>query len=114
MGDQVIIIEVDENQHKLYDSTCENRRLMEISQDIHHRPIVFIRFNPDDYYTMGNHIKSCWSYNKRNGIIYIPKKMQEEWNLRLKQLDDTVEYWYQHRTSKTINIVHLFFNTSDT
>jgi hypothetical protein len=46
LGYQVIIIEVDENQHKFYENICENKRIMEISQDVGHRPIVFIRFNP--------------------------------------------------------------------
>ena len=46
---QIIIIEVDENQHTDYDCSCQNKRIMELSQDLGHRPIIFIRFNPDDY-----------------------------------------------------------------
>jgi hypothetical protein len=46
LGYQVIIIEVDENQHQGYENICENKRLMELSLDVGHRPIVFIRFNP--------------------------------------------------------------------
>ena len=49
MGTHIIIVEVDENKHSGYDCSCENKRLMEISQDSGHRPIVFIRFNPDGY-----------------------------------------------------------------
>ena len=49
LGYQIIIIEIDENQHIDYDCSCENKRIMELSQDVGHRPIVFIRFNPDDY-----------------------------------------------------------------
>jgi len=49
LGYQVIIVEIDENQHIDYDCSCENKRLMEISQDVGHRNIIFIRFNPDDY-----------------------------------------------------------------
>ena len=52
-GYKVIIIEIDENQHAGYDSSCENRRLMEISRDIGHRPLVIIRFNPDSYIKNG-------------------------------------------------------------
>lgn len=43
---QVLIIEVDENQHEGYGNSCENKRLMEISQDLGFRPIIFIRLNP--------------------------------------------------------------------
>ena len=34
-GDFVMIIEIDENQHNDYDTTCENKRLMELSQSSH-------------------------------------------------------------------------------
>jgi len=49
MGSHIIIVEIDENAHTDYDCSCENKRLMEISQDLGFRPIIFIRFNPDDY-----------------------------------------------------------------
>ncbi len=49
MGSHVVIVELDENKHDEYDRTCENRRMMEISQDLNHRYIVMIRFNPDGY-----------------------------------------------------------------
>jgi hypothetical protein len=48
LGYQVLIIEIDENQHIGYDCSCENKRIMELSQDVGHRPIIFIRFNPDN------------------------------------------------------------------
>jgi hypothetical protein len=48
-GDQVLIIEIDENEHTSYDCSCENKRIMQLSQDVGHRPIVIIRFNPDSY-----------------------------------------------------------------
>jgi len=38
-----IIIEVDENKHTDYDCSCEHKRLMELSQDLQHRPIVLSR-----------------------------------------------------------------------
>ena len=61
-----VIIEIDENQHTDYDCSCENKRLMELSQDCDHRPIVFIRFNPDSYLDRDNNkIQSCWSTNKQ-------------------------------------------------
>jgi hypothetical protein len=80
LGFQVIVIEVDENQHISYDCSCENKRLMEISQDVGHRPLVFIRFNPDSYVTMKNEmIKSCWRPNQK-GIFIINKDNNNDWN----------------------------------
>ena len=49
LGYQVVVVEVDENAHVGY--SCENKRLMKLSKDVFHRPIVFIRFNPDAYTT---------------------------------------------------------------
>ncbi len=49
MGSHIVIVEVDENKHDEYDCTCENKRLMEISQDLNHRHAVMIRFNRDGY-----------------------------------------------------------------
>ena len=71
---QIIIIEIDENQHISYDCSCDNKRIMELSQDVGHRPIIFIRFNPDAYMKNGGKIKSCWENNK-NGICVIKRKM---------------------------------------
>ena len=45
-----IIIEVDETQHSSEEyCACENKRMMQIFQDLGSRPVVFIRFNPDKY-----------------------------------------------------------------
>ena len=46
---------------------------MELSKDLQHRPIVFIRFNPDDYTNQaGEKIKSCWKLNKL-GVLQVVK-----------------------------------------
>jgi len=108
LGYQVIIIEVDENQHINYDCSCQNKRTMELSQDVGHRPIVFIRFNPDDYEN-GKKITSCWSRDK-NGICVIKKKT--EWTQRLNALEETINYWInpENTTNKTIETIHLFYD----
>ncbi len=108
-GEFVLIIEVDENCHRSYDTTCENKRLMEISQDLGHRPVVFIRMNTDGYVDVeGNKIKSCWSIKKTSGLLYINNKKQ--WNLRLERLKEQVEYWIENKTDKTVQIVYLFYD----
>jgi hypothetical protein len=47
LKNHVIIIEVDENKHNTYECICENKRIMLISQDVDHKPILMLRFNPD-------------------------------------------------------------------
>ena len=110
LGYQIIIVEVDENQHIDYDCSCENKRIMELSQDLGHRPIVFIRFNPDDY-NNGKNITSCWGQDKK-GICVVKKSKKEEWNERLNALEETIQYWIhpEHKTNKTIETIQLFYD----
>ena len=90
----IIIVEIDENAHSNYDSTCENKRLMEISQDVGHRPIVFIRFNPDSYTNKdGNKVSSCWKVNRTTGLLMLDKKKENEWNNRTSVLIEEIKYW---------------------
>jgi hypothetical protein len=111
LGYQVIIVEVDENQHIDYDCSCENKRIMELSQDVGHRPIVFIRFNPDEYEKDGTNITSCWGQNKK-GLCVVKKTKKTEWEERLNSLKEQIIYWIHpdNITSKTIEIIQLFYN----
>ena len=109
LGYHIIIIEIDEYQHSGYDTSCENKRLMELSQDVHHRPIVFIRFNPDKYVdSEGNTIKSCWRLNK-SGVMTVMKTKEEEWIKRIDKLKETIQFWIVNSSDKTVEIVELFY-----
>jgi hypothetical protein len=109
LGEKIIIVEIDENKHDNYDCSCENKRLMEISQDLNHRPIVFIRFNPDGYTNLDNiKIKSCWKLSK-SGILTIDIKKLEEWNERILILQKQIQYWIDNKFDKMIEIVELFY-----
>jgi hypothetical protein len=110
MGSHVIIVEVDENQHTDYDCTCENKRLMEISQDVGHRPIIFIRFNPDDYTDQsGTKVKSCFAADK-SGIFKVAKSKVGDWNMRTNALLQQITYWSETPTTKTVEVVQLFYD----
>jgi hypothetical protein len=111
LGYQIIIVEIDENQHMDYDCSCENKRLMEISKDLGYRPIIFIRFNPDKYINKNNIITSCWNINKK-GISVIKKSKKEEWIYRLNTLKEQINYWSNpiNKISKTIEIIQLFYD----
>lgn len=111
LGYQIIIIEVDENQHTDYECSCENKRIMELSNDVGHKSIIFIRFNPDDYKEKDIIISSCWSLNK-NGICVIKKSKIKEWTQRLIILKEQINYWIHsdNITTKTIEIIQLFYD----
>ena len=84
---------------------------MELSQDLNHRPIIFIRFNPDDYLDNNKKITSCFGVNE-HGICCVKKSKKREWNERLNILKDTVNYWIdeKNKTNKTIEVVELFYD----
>jgi hypothetical protein len=109
LGFQIIIIEIDENQHTDYGSSCENKRIMELSQDVGHRPIIFIRFNPDDYTNNNVNITSCWGQNNK-AICVLKKSKEIEWFERLKFLENQINYWVNNKTDKTIEVIQLFYD----
>ena len=109
MGSHIIIVEIDENKHSNYDCSCEHKRLMEISQDVNHRPIIFIRFNPDEYIQDDEIVvKSCWKLNKL-GVMMISKNKQAEWDERIATLKQQIQYWIDNPTEKIVEIVELFY-----
>jgi hypothetical protein len=112
LGYQIVIVEVDENQHENYDCSCENKRLMEISKDVGYRSIIFIRFNPDDYITKTTKNTSCWGINKQ-GVCAVKKTKIKEWNNRLEVLKNQIEYWCKddNKTDKIIEVIQLFYDT---
>ena len=113
LGYQILIIEIDENQHKSsnYDCSCENKRIMELSTDMGHRPIVFIRFNPDTYIKDGKKITSCWGINEK-GICVIKKSKTKEWKNRLNSLEELIMYWLnpENKTNKIIETIELYYD----
>ena len=110
LGYHVLMVEVDENRHNNYDCSCENKRLMELAQDLGHRSMVVIRFNPDAYETLqGERVPSCWKHNKK-GIVHIPKEQQKNWDARIEVLLETIKYWIDNQSEKQIEIVELFYS----
>lgn len=111
LGSHVVVVEVDENQHEAYDTSCENKRLMELSSDIGHRPLVLIRFNPDRYVSSdGITHPSCWGTDQR-GISRVKKSKLPDWTHRLEVLSEKVGYWLTHATERTVTIESLFFDS---
>ncbi len=96
-----LIIEIDENQHKNYDTTCDNKRTMEIFTALGNRPIIFIRFNPDNY----DKQKGIFSFSK-DGII----KTNDNYIPRINKLKECIDFHLNTIPIKEITIVYLFFN----
>ena len=99
-----LIVECDEHQHK--NTSCENKRMMELFQDLGSRPIVFIRFNPDSYISNNEKHTSCFKQTKL-GVLSLNKK---DWNIRIKQLLELFQYHIDNIPNQEVTIKHLFYN----
>ena len=111
LGYQVLIIEIDENQHTNYDCSCNNKRTMQLSQDIGHRALIILRFNPDKYKTINGIVNSCWKPTK-SGINIVPKHKIQEWNNRLETLKETICYYLENNINKLIEVIELFYDSN--
>ena len=100
----VIIVEVDEHGHMPYDKSCENKRMMELSEDIAHRPLVFIRFNPDKTSSE----PGCWGYDE-TGRAVVKKKRAIEWQERLAALTAKITFWLTTIPDKTVELIKLYY-----
>ena len=52
-----VIVEIDENQHKSYEDSCECARISQIVGGICGRSVILIRFNPDKIYNKKKEVK---------------------------------------------------------
>ena len=103
MGSHTIVIELDENQHKSYDTSCDNKRLMSIFHGLGSRPMVMIRFNPDKY----DSTPGCF---KKDGQL---SGQGKEWKLRTEKLKSRVDFWLGSQPDREITIEHLFFDSTN-
>jgi len=101
MGSHIIVIEIDENQHRSYDTSCDNKRLMSIFQGLGSRPMVMVRFNPDRY----DNVQGCF---KRDGQL---SGTGQEWKKRTGRLKECIDYWIGTQPDREISVEHLFFDT---
>lgn len=96
-----VVIEADENKHIAY--TCENKRVMELFQDLGNRPLIVIRFNPDKY----NDNDGCFYYDNPTSMIM--KVNQEEWSKRSIELLKTIQYHIENIPDKEFTEIRLFY-----
>lgn len=99
-----IIIECDENQHAGY--SCENKRVMEIFQDLGNRPIVFIRFNPDSYTIEGKRFEGSFKLTKTGYLV--PKK--KEWKKRTTELIKVIKKHLEEVPEKEVTTEFLYYS----
>ena len=88
----LIIVEVDENQHRQYNTQCDEARTVNLFHDFGGIPLVFIRYNPDNYKKDGKIIRSKTGRHRR--------------------LLDTIDQC-RHKPESPITYVQLFYDGDD-
>jgi hypothetical protein len=101
-GSHCLMIEIDENKHTNY--SCEEKRMVELYEDVGFRKIVFLRFNPDRY-TDGTTVHPSPFRYTRAGILHME---ETEFNRRMDQLMDRIRV---HRVEPIdqITVEYLFY-----
>lgn len=115
-----IIIEIDEESHRNYDDICENKRLMEIYQDLNFKPLRLIRFNPDSYKDVnGKRVDSIFSLDSDNKLkVRTKKELNQRVNVLLATIEKVLENMNKEimigvNNIKGVDVEYLFFNENE-
>ncbi len=93
-GTHVVILEVDEEQHKRKQYDCDDIRMININENLM-RPTVFIRYNPDPFKIGDKNVKVGWS-------------------ARMEVLAKWLRYGFDFENVKsTAHIIYLFYDNYD-
>jgi hypothetical protein len=93
----ILIVEIDENQHKYYDNESEDERIKIIYTELGKKPTTVIRINPDFYIDYNN--------VSHDGI----SKDTKEFNLRMTIIINEIKKQIDIIPTN-LNIIKLFFN----
>jgi hypothetical protein len=91
----MIIVEVDENQHKSYACECEIARMISLFQEYGGMTVIFIRYNPDSY------------------INNLGDKKTGSSGINERRLIDCINSLKQHQLSCPLSVVYLCYDDDD-
>lgn len=67
-GNTILVVEIDEHEHKQYPVSCEYNRMMGVVAAHRGKRVLFARFNPDEWNLNGDQMGSTFTKNA-NGIF---------------------------------------------
>lgn len=108
-----LLVEVDEHQHRRGSYHCEEKRQMQLFMDAGNRPMVIIRFNPDNYIE-----RSLLGGTVRHKGIFKSTAMglttdKDELARRMTRLIVSVDKWlrFMDVPLKELTVEELFYST---
>lgn len=112
LNKHVVIVEVDENQHKPYSETCECARLNEIVNGIGGRSVIVIRYNPDIVRNKNKKLKILARERLDLLVKIIKKELTKDYNkfvVKIIQLyyDDNYEIYKPMKAEKITKLVSI-------
>ena len=102
-GTFVLIIEIDEDQHKNYDKPDLRLREKELLSDLKGKKLIIIYFNPDEYIDE-KRITHPSIFHVENGEAYPLTGWRERFNVLVKTINE------QEEPEKRFSRVKLFFD----
>jgi hypothetical protein len=105
-GSHCLMIEIDENRHAQY--SCEEKRMVELYEDIGFRKIVFLRFNPDRYKDGTTTYPSPFRYT-RAGYLHIE---DAEFDRRMEHLIQRIHVYREFEPTEQLTVEYLFFGNA--
>lgn len=102
-GSHCLMIEIDENKHTNY--SCEEKRMVELYEDIGFRKIIFLRFNPDGYTLENKKYPSPFKYTS-SGILQLH---EAEMNRRMTELIKEIEIHKVNEPLQQLSVYYLFY-----
>ena len=90
-GTHAVIVEIDENQHRSYEDTCECARVNQIVNDLGGLPLTIIRYNPDNFKIDGK------------------KKIVNDSD-RLYQLVENIKKYIEVEPTSFVHLIQLFYD----
>jgi hypothetical protein len=87
-----VVLEVDENQHQGYDENCEIGRMKQIFHDFGGTPVLFIRYNPDNY------------------VDHLERKCNDSPNTRATKLITLLNQLHNHDNIFPLSVCYLYYD----
>jgi len=94
-GTHIVVLEVDEHQHKGYGKECDEVRMVNVYQSFGGLPVKFIRYNPDEFVVNG-------------------KKHNPSFAYRVKLLQEHLRYAAEDPAVSALSVKYMFYNDHET
>jgi hypothetical protein len=106
-GSHCIMVEIDENCHLNY--SCEDKRMIDLYEDVGFRKCVFLRFNPDAYDESGIRYTTPFSFTSTGLMIVDELEMKR----RINQLVERITYFKNNEPIEQLTIEYLFYGKNE-